>query len=117
MGVAFLVIALHSVPVLLCAAATASLALVIRMLRSKSPPSNWLYGVAGTVMPLMMATFGQYLAWPWPWARPESLHDGFPPGPILLFVALPSWLICLLTAKLILERKPLSPNRTKVVHE
>lgn len=59
----------------------------------------------GTVIPVLMAAYGQYLAWPWPWWRPELLTDGIKPGPLLILAGLPSWPLCLLVSRSILRRR------------
>ncbi len=88
------------------AAITAVLGVAVR--RSRSAPNASLLAVllVGTVVPFAMLVYGLYLSWPWPWARPEALHDGLgQPGGILVATSGPAWLVCLLVSRRILRRE------------
>ena len=88
------------------AAITALLGVAVR--RSRSAPNTSLLAVllVGTAVPLAMLVYGLYLSWPWPWARPEALHDGLgQPGGILVATSGPAWLVCLLVSRRILRRE------------
>ncbi len=88
------------------AAITAVLGVAVR--RSRSAPNASLLAVllVGTVVPFAMLVYGLYLSWPWPWARPEALHDGLgQPGAILVATSGPAWLVCLLVSRRILRRE------------
>jgi ABC-type glycerol-3-phosphate transport system permease component len=88
------------------AAITAVLGYAVR--RGRSAPNASLLAVllVGTAVPLAMLVYGLYLSWPWPWARPEALHDGLgQPGAILVATSGPAWLVCLLVSRRILRRE------------
>ncbi len=88
------------------AAITALLGYAVR--RSRSAPNAAVSAVllVGTVVPFAMLVYGLYLSWPWPWARPEALHDGLgQPGAILVATSGPAWLVCLLVSRRILRRE------------
>ncbi len=89
------------------AAITAVLGVAVR--RSRAAPNASLLAVllVGTAVPLAMLVYGLYLSWPWPWARPEALHDGLgQPGAILVATSGPAWLVCLLVSRRMLRREP-----------
>jgi ABC-type glycerol-3-phosphate transport system permease component len=88
------------------AAITALLGYAVR--RGRSAPNASLLAVllVGTAVPLAMLVYGLYLSWPWPWARPEALHDGLgQPGAILVATSGPASLVCLLVSRRILRRE------------
>lgn len=88
------------------AAITAVLGVGVR--RSRTAPNASLRAVllVGTVVPFAMLVYGLYLSWPWPWARPEALHDGLDqPGAILVATSGPAWLVCLLVSRRMLRRE------------
>jgi hypothetical protein len=60
--------------------------------------------IVGTVIPALMLADGFRLSWPWPWYQPQTMHDGFPLGPLLLMAALPSWTMCLAVSRFVMRR-------------
>ncbi|WP_445192294.1 hypothetical protein ACT009_17325 [Sphingomonas sp. Tas61C01] len=98
----------YGVPALVAALLTAFLAIVVRICRSGRSAPYWLYLVVGTLMPILFLALGQHAAWPWPWWRAEALHDGIPPGPVLMIAAFPAWPLCLSMSRWIMVRPPRS---------
>lgn len=105
------VFALHSIligTVLLPAAAiTTMLALAIRTSRVMVATRKTVWILIGTVVPALIAAYGLYLAWPWPWIQPDALHDGLgQKGSLLIAASAPSWLACVAVSWLVFRAKP-----------
>jgi hypothetical protein len=98
----FLAIAVLAVP---AALVTAIIALLVSRTRMASTAPFLTFILVGTIIPLLMVAYGFYLSWPWPWYRPEAMQDSIPPGPWLLTASLPSWLLCLAVARLVMMRR------------
>jgi len=105
MAVTLLALVLVAIPAVAVVFGTAALALIVRWLSGATiRGGSWAF--IGSAMPVLMASYGLYLVSPWPWRAPEYAVDGFPPGPLLLIAAPPSWALCFLTSRLILRRRP-----------
>lgn len=100
-GPTLLMVMIVGVPALFAIAVTAVPLLAIRRARA---PRRWPYihTVCGSAIPLAMLAYGLKQAWPWPWWLPNTMQDGFPPGPTLIFAALVAWPFCLLESRLLL---------------
>lgn len=84
---------------------TAVLAIIVRLFRLGRQAPNLTSALVGAIVPAAMAVRGITLSWPWPWHQPERLYDMVPPGPGLIFAALPTLLFCTLTSWMILPRR------------
>lgn len=83
----------------------AVLAIIVRLFRLGGNAPSFTMATVGAIVPAAMVVCGFILSWPWPWHQPEKLHDMIPPGPGLIFAALPALVLCTLTTWMILRRR------------
>jgi hypothetical protein len=85
---------------------TAVLAFAIRTSRVAVAARGTVLVSVGTIVPALLAAYGFYQAWPWPWIQPDVLYDGLGQKGSLLIVATgPSWFACLTISWLVLRSR------------
>lgn len=90
-------------PLVAAASLTAVLAILIRERRTAVRASMTRIALIGSFTPFVMVAYGLYQAWPWPWSRPEALHDGFGVhGSVLAISGALVWIACLIVSYIIL---------------
>lgn len=95
---------LFALPLVAAASLTAALAFVVRGKRTAPRASTAQTILIGSFTPFVMLAYGLYQAWPWPWSRPETMHDGAGMGAAMFVISgALIWVGCLVVSYVILR--------------